>query len=71
MFLCFSCKDNAVSEVDSLNDFAYDYHYKNLDSTTYYACKAYQLAVEQTMTMDVRKHLKPISAKSAMSSRYV
>ena len=47
LFLCFSCKDNAVSEVDSLNDFAYDYHYKNLDSTTYYARKAYQLAVEQ------------------------
>ena len=46
LFLCFSCTDKTISEIDSLNDVAYDFHYRSLDSTTYYARKAYDLAIE-------------------------
>lgn len=36
--------DNKNTEVDKLNDMSYAYHYKNLDSTYYYANKALSLS---------------------------
>lgn len=36
--------DNKYSDVDKLNDMSYAYHYKNLDSTYYYASKALSLS---------------------------
>lgn len=42
--LCFSCTDKKSTEIDQLNDFSYGFHYRNLDSTSYYARKAYYLA---------------------------
>lgn len=46
LFLLNSCTDKSRSEIDLLNDSSYDFHYRNLDSTTFYASKAYNLALE-------------------------
>lgn len=43
--LCLSaCSSSHREEVDQLNDISYAFHYKDLDSTWYYANKAYALA---------------------------
>ena len=43
--LCLSaCSSSLRKEVDELNDISYAFHYKNLDSTWYYANKAFALA---------------------------
>ena len=43
--LCLSaCSSSHREEVDQLNDISYGFHYKDLDSTWYYANKAYALA---------------------------
>ncbi len=39
-----ACSTNSDGEVDKLNDLAYDFHYRNLDSTLYYAIKAEKMA---------------------------
>lgn len=45
LFLLSACShDN--SRCDRLNEIAYNYHYRNLDSTAYYAEKAYQLSAD-------------------------
>lgn len=36
--------DSKYAEIDKLNDMSYAYHYKNLDSTYYYANKALSLS---------------------------
>ena len=42
--LCLSaCSSSHREEVDQLNDISYAFHYKDLDSTWYYARKAYAL----------------------------
>ena len=45
LVLCLmACTQNKQGEVDRLNELAYDFHYRNLDSTWTYAQKAKQLA---------------------------
>lgn len=45
LFFLSACTSNSyVNEVDRLNDFSYAFHYRNLDSTTYYARKALALS---------------------------
>ena len=45
LFFFSACSfDNKYSDVDKLNDMSYAYHYKNLDSTYYYASKALSLS---------------------------
>lgn len=39
-----ACGNKSKSEVDALNDLAYRYHYRNIDSTEVYAQRALQLA---------------------------
>ena len=40
LLIVSACSRVNVSKVDQLNDLAYDYHYKNLDSTLFFAEKA-------------------------------
>ena len=44
LFLFSACRPEYKSEVDKLNDISYSFHYRNLDSTKYYANKALSLS---------------------------
>ena len=44
LFLFSACRPEYKSEVDKLNDISYSFHYRNLDSTKYYANKALKLS---------------------------
>ena len=48
LFFLSGCSSPEKDEVDRLNRIAYDYHYKNLDSTYYYARKAFDLSRHYT-----------------------
>jgi len=41
-FLVSACDANGNEKADRLNSLSYDFHYRNLDSTLYYADKAYE-----------------------------
>ena len=40
LFFLSACHHRHQEAVDKLNDLAYDYHYRNLDTVSYYAAKA-------------------------------
>ena len=44
LFFFSGCSSTEKDEVDRLNRKSYDYHYKNIDSTYFYARKAYELS---------------------------
>ena len=44
LLLLAACSTPHQQKVDEYNDMAYALHYRNLDSVTYYASKAYNLA---------------------------
>ena len=44
LFILFSCSSDDRQKVDELNDLSYAYHYRDLDSTSYYAQTAYGLS---------------------------
>ena len=44
LFFFSACQDSRKTEIDRLNALSYDYHYKNLDSTLYYARQAWAMS---------------------------
>ena len=44
MLIMVACNEHSDSQVDGLNEMSYAYHYRNLDSTRFYAEKAYALS---------------------------
>ena len=46
LFVCLACKKTGNDKVDKLNNISYAFHYRNLDSTLYYARKAYNLSAD-------------------------
>ena len=46
-----ACSSPDRQSVDKLNDISYAYHYRNLDSTEYYARRAYDLAIGDTTSL--------------------
>ena len=46
LFSFFACKPKQHEDIDMLNETAYNFHFKNLDSTTFYATKAYKASAD-------------------------
>ena len=44
LFVFSACQDSRKAEIDKLNEWSYYYHYKNLDSTFYYARQAWAIS---------------------------